>query len=114
MAKLGLPLTDDLIFAGRPGTHLHGDLHHRNVHQNPGFRIHFTQEQLHAESMEHYGLCGRRFWVRNLSHPARLSLSHDCEMEDFLRPEFLFCFEVRNVFPEKKKVQNTCRYLYYH
>ena len=24
-------------------------------------------------------------------------------MEDFLRPEFLFCFEVRNVFPEKKK-----------
>ena len=29
-------------------------------------------------------------------------------MEDFLRPEFLFCFEVRNV--SQKKVQNTCRY----
>ena len=51
-------------FAGRPRTHLHGDFHHRNVHQNPGVRIHFTQEQLHAEFMEYNGLCRRCFRVR--------------------------------------------------
>lgn len=55
-----------MIFAGRPGTHLYGNLHHRNVYQNPGLGIHSTQEQLYAEPMEHHGLRCRRFWVRRL------------------------------------------------
>ena len=44
------------LISGRPGAHLHGDLHYRDVHQDPGPGIHPPQEQLHEKPLEHHGL----------------------------------------------------------
>jgi hypothetical protein len=48
--------TFSIAFAGGSGANIHGDLHNRNVHQNPGLGIHLAQEQLHEELVEHNGL----------------------------------------------------------
>ena len=42
-------------FSGGARAHFYGDLHHRDVHQDPGNGIHPAQEQLHEEPVEHHG-----------------------------------------------------------
>jgi hypothetical protein len=58
------------LFAGGPGAGLHDHLHNRDVHQDPGPRIHPAQEQLHEEPVEHHGLYRRCLWVSGKSRAA--------------------------------------------
>ena len=58
--------------AGGPRAYLHGDLHHRDVHQDLGLGLHPTQEQLHAQPLEHHGFCRRRLRVSHYRQRARL------------------------------------------
>jgi len=51
-------------FSGTTGANLHGHLHHRDVHQDPGVGLHPAQEQLHEKLVEHHGLCRRCVRVR--------------------------------------------------
>lgn len=48
-----------LPITGRLGAHIHGHFYNRDVHQDFGAGIHTAQEQLHAQPLEHYGLCRR-------------------------------------------------------
>ena len=43
-------------FAGVARANIHGGILGRNVYQDFGPRIHFTQKQLHAKFLEHHGL----------------------------------------------------------
>ena len=51
--------------SGRAGDHLHGGVHHGDVHQDPGAGLHAAQGQLHEEPLELHGLLCRDLRVGN-------------------------------------------------
>lgn len=58
-------------YLGASGANIYGDIHHRNVYPNCGFRIHLSPKQLHEKSLESHGLCGRCvrvIYLRNNFH----------------------------------------------
>ena len=53
------------IIAGRVGDHLHGGVHHGNVHQDTRPGLHASQGKLYEEPVELHGLLCGHLWVRN-------------------------------------------------
>ena len=52
-----------ISISGRVGDHLHGGLHHRDVHQDTGSGLHAPQGKLHEKSLELHGLLCCDLWV---------------------------------------------------
>ena len=53
-----------IFISGRVGDHLHGGVHHRDVHQDTCSGLHASQGELHAEPMELHGLLRGHLRVR--------------------------------------------------
>ena len=60
-----LPFNYHLIIfiSGRVRDHLHGGLHHRDVHQDTRTGLHASQGKLHEKSLEFHGLLCCDLWV---------------------------------------------------
>ena len=52
--------------SGRAGDHLHGGLHHGDVHQDTRSGLHAPQGKLHEKSLELYGLLCCHLWVSEM------------------------------------------------
>ena len=52
-----------ISISGRVGDHLHGGVHHRDVHQDPRSGLHASQGKLHDKSLELHGLLCCDLWV---------------------------------------------------